>query len=259
MVGVSAGCLGEGGGGALGGGDRVGPGEGIELRNTAGRLPRVPVPLPGVDLRGDGGYVVAPPSRHASGGAYRWVDPDAVPAPGPGWLRPSPRPVFPTGGPTRPAPKGGASRYGLAALRREVGDVRAAPVGARNNRLNRAAFSLGMLAAGGELDRAQVEDELLAAALELGLPEGEARASIRSGLRSAPPNPADGQEPEPHRPPGGGRAPVVRAATLAGAVRSEGGGGCRDERQPSRQAGHRKSWGQRRHPMGETPMTPLSN
>jgi len=29
---------------------------------------------PGVDLRGDGGYVVAPPSQHASGLRYAWVD-----------------------------------------------------------------------------------------------------------------------------------------------------------------------------------------
>src|SRR3989441_6168493 len=29
---------------------------------------------PGVDLRGDGGYVVAPPSLHASGVRYAWVD-----------------------------------------------------------------------------------------------------------------------------------------------------------------------------------------
>ena len=78
----------------------------------------------------------------------------------------------------------GGSRYGLAALRRETAEVRHAVGGERNNRLNRAAFSLGMLAAGGELDQDLVEDELLAASLAIGLPEREARASIRSGLRA---------------------------------------------------------------------------
>jgi hypothetical protein len=154
----------------------------VAVRNTAGRLPGITESLPGVDLRGDGGYVVAAPSRHASGHAYRWVDPNVVPAPAPTWLRPSPRPVFPAGGRVLVVPHGGGSRYGLAALRREVAEVRAAQVGGRNDRLNRAAFSLGMLAAGGELDRTLVEAELLTAALEIGLPETEARASIRSGL-----------------------------------------------------------------------------
>jgi hypothetical protein len=65
-----------------------------------------------------------------------------------------------------------------------VADVRRGAVGDRNNRLNRAAFCLGVLAAGGELDEVLVEDELLAAALDAGLPEREARASIRSGLRA---------------------------------------------------------------------------
>ncbi len=45
---------------------------------------------PGIDLRGDGGMVVAPPSRHPSGRFYAWVagrHPGAIdPAPLPPWL-----------------------------------------------------------------------------------------------------------------------------------------------------------------------------
>jgi hypothetical protein len=29
--------------------------------------------LPGIDVRGDGGFVVAPPSAHASGREYTWM------------------------------------------------------------------------------------------------------------------------------------------------------------------------------------------
>lgn len=46
--------------------------------------------LPGIDLRGDGGFVVAPPSVHPSGRRYAWRDParsvDMRPAPMPPWL-----------------------------------------------------------------------------------------------------------------------------------------------------------------------------
>jgi|GEM_PF-5210948 len=43
--------------------------------------------LPGLDLKSDGGYVVAPPSVHASGKQYRWIVPPETPlAPAPSWL-----------------------------------------------------------------------------------------------------------------------------------------------------------------------------
>lgn len=55
--------------------------------------PRQPSPnragvRPGLDLRGDGGYVTAPPSVHPSGRPYAWVvSPDEAPlAPLPAWL-----------------------------------------------------------------------------------------------------------------------------------------------------------------------------
>lgn len=59
--------------------------EGVAVRCSAGQLG------PGLDVRGDGGYVVAPPSLHASGRRYQWEssgDPDEVAiAPMPeGWL-----------------------------------------------------------------------------------------------------------------------------------------------------------------------------
>lgn len=53
-------------------------------RNRAGLAP-------GIDLRGDGGCVIAPPSVHPSGNRYAWVPSrgfdQAVPAPMPVWLR----------------------------------------------------------------------------------------------------------------------------------------------------------------------------
>lgn len=149
------------------------------VRNTAGRVPGVDGPLAGIDVRGDGGYVVAPPSVHACGGRYRWRGGTLAPLPAWAWPPPSqPR----RAAAVSPRHSAEASAYGLAALAREVEAVRGRPVGYRNDALNRAAFSLGRLVAGGELPENLVFEALLAAAMATGLGQREADRTIRSGL-----------------------------------------------------------------------------
>lgn len=74
------------------------------------------------------------------------------------------------------------SAYGAEALRRELGRVRVARNGERNNVLNSAAFNLGQLVAGGELNADDVERELTDVARDLGLDLKETRSTIKSGL-----------------------------------------------------------------------------
>lgn len=89
-----------------------------------------------------------------------------------------------TAPPSFGAPKGEDARqvWAAAALVAEVGAVRGAAQGGRNDALNTAAYNLGQLVGGGHLDRSTVESELMAAALGAGLGEGESSATIRSGL-----------------------------------------------------------------------------
>ena len=160
------------------------------IRNSAGRLG------PGLDVRGHGGIVTVPPSLHASGHRYQWRIRQR-PAPLPIWLAELLAPFTATSTPRIPLPPLNGTdrrrRYFDAALRAELDDITAAQPGTRNDTLNRAAFRLAQLAAAGHAPLDELHDRLLEAALDAGLDELEALATITSALT------AGQQHPRPTR------------------------------------------------------------
>src|SRR5215831_5376294 len=79
----------------------------------------------------------------------------------------------------------GSSIYGRTALRDECDKLAAMPKDSgRNNALNRAAFSLSQLVAGGELQEADVVNHLFAAAEKCGLVAEDGAASVRATIES---------------------------------------------------------------------------
>jgi hypothetical protein len=148
--------------------------------------------LPGIDWRGKGGYVVAPPSVKEDGSSWMWMTatpqdlgPDTPIIPAPEWVLRlfNQTEVLPMGstfaGPTR---HGGRTGYGAAALERELGRLVTAAEGTRNDALNRSAHSLGQLVGSGALMAEETGQALLITAERIGLPRDEAEATIRSGL-----------------------------------------------------------------------------
>jgi hypothetical protein len=177
-------------------GPLVRTGSGWHLWFAAGDLPSRVALLPGVDWRGRGGLVVAPPSLHATGVRYQfqqqWTTGGDLPH-CPPVLR---RLVLPVAVP-QPVrqPVTDLDRYARAALDGEVRRILEAPRpvfrdgqrvagGGRNDALNRAAFRLGQLAAGGAVDESTVRRELTEAARAAGLGRAEIRRTFESGWRA---------------------------------------------------------------------------
>jgi hypothetical protein len=174
-----------------------------------------------VDWRGRGGYVVAPPSRHASGHPYRWApdrDLDSPPAEVPAVLleRLQPRQIQRGTGPVQlpaVADRPG-DRYARAALAEELARVAAAPVGRRNRQLWESTRNLYNLVATGALDHREVDQGLLDAAERCGLLAEEPRQTRRtpaSGRQVGLAHPGRPQQPTTPERTHGSPIPPARA------------------------------------------------
>jgi hypothetical protein len=153
---------------------------------------RPPRGLGHVDWRGRGGAVLAPPSRHASGGSYRWLRGlDQAPLPEvPAALRAllDPEPTPARGDTTiRPAEVG--HPYGRRVLADELARLRGAAKGQRNRTLNQTAFKVFRYVAGGLLDDQEVTTAFTTTALSIGLDAAEVGRTLASARTAGLANP----------------------------------------------------------------------
>jgi hypothetical protein len=82
-------------------------------------------------------------------------------------------------------------KYGQAALFDEVGKLSSTRQGGRNDQLFKSAAALGECVAAGVLEQGNVEAELRAAALAIGLSEHETETTLNSGLTKGQKSPRD--------------------------------------------------------------------
>ncbi|MFJ2478218.1 bifunctional DNA primase/polymerase [Streptomyces sp. NPDC087659] len=144
------------------------------FRCSTGSSPKVALAWQ-VDVRADGGYIVAPATR-TSQGIYRREGQASRPAPLPDWLRAElvrtghvithplmrPRPARPAGGRVR---RPVIAHRILEPLLREVEQCAAASEGTGfTEKLNRAAYTAGGLSAAGHVEEASIRGQLLTVA-----------------------------------------------------------------------------------------------
>jgi len=146
-----------------------------------------------VDWRGIGGCVLAPPSRHVSGGTYHWLRAldwaslPVVPAALRALLDPDPPTTTRPTDPGRPAASG--HPYGRRVLADELAALGRATPGHRNRTLNQTAFKVYRYVAGGLLDDQEITLAFTTTALAIGLDPAEVGRTLASARTAGLANP----------------------------------------------------------------------
>jgi len=185
--------------------------EGEALGNRRGALP------PGIDVRGAGGWIVAPGAVRPDGG--HWAPAADTPSVAdayragtipliPDWLVAIIRTTPERPPPDRPPPAASGARQSTSSLEREViyarqalrsiaDEIRRKPPGSRNEALNKGAFRMGGMVARGWIDQSDVVDQLSEAAIASGLDVDEVQRTLASGLTAGLQQPAEDLEDRP--------------------------------------------------------------
>ncbi len=156
--------------------------------------PTKPIRISGYELRSEGMYTVAPPSRHPSGRRYKVLYSLPVKVldnldPVRRWIQQRSQPAhIPVPRSSTPVPNGSNPRWVMAAVDRELANLRSARKGNANNVLNAVAYRLARIAANpaSGLDAVTVRAQIMAAASHLTNRDGERAtlATLMSGWRA---------------------------------------------------------------------------
>lgn len=145
----------------------------------------------GIDVRGDGGYVIAAGSIPALGLPYRWLV-DIEPVEAPEWLLQLVLPQSYDSTTTYQAPSTAgkiSDRYVERAVQAELDDLAMEPMGNRNNRLNDASFRLGTFVGAGALSESEARALLQDVARGWGRDFPRCCKTIDNGLRAGKSHP----------------------------------------------------------------------
>lgn len=202
----------------------------FEIKNSASKVGR------GIDVRGDGGYIVLPPSIHPSGRQYAW-SPGKSPrerafAAAPRWLLELVCPAAPAAPSPRPAKPveraGGTTKFGQATLNTSCAEVASTPPGQQQSKLFGYAAFIGAYVAGGEIDEDQAREALIDAGLRMVAAKGawtrkEVESAVRRGMDKGAKHPKTAPEQTAFRTAGdrqreARRENAIQAAERAGAV-----------------------------------------